>query len=256
MNIEKQKSHEIKVAGVARGNTVAGVNEIIIRFLLNSGINFAGQKLLDAPCGDGAFLTAVNKYLPALEIAGADIKSPKIFPGKFFQIDARRAFEISLREKFNVITCISGVMEFDNTQAFFEQITKHLTADGLLIVTNDNLLTIRDRLLYLLFGRTKQYRLFIELTKPTWKLLTLQNLRRILWESGFEVGEIRYAPVSPAEWLWLPLALPIYFLQYLYLRFAENSSDSSFSERTKFLPLISMMSRHYVLVCRLRKPNN
>ena len=232
-------------AKIERGNTVAGVNETIIKLLVSLDTDFANQNLLDVPCGEGEFIRALKNYFPLARVAGADLKPPRENSGDFFSIDARRSFEFPAEKKFSVITCISGVMEFDNTLSFFEQLKNSLSEQGLLIVTNDNLLTVRDRLLYLFFGRTRQYKSFIGLSQPTWKQLSLQNLRRILWEADCEVREIHYAPVSHKEWIWLPLALPLYFLQRLYLKTSEKSS-----ELNETLPLASLLSRHYVLVCQ------
>lgn len=247
--MELQKSDE-KV--ILRGNTVAGVNAEIIKILIADKTSGIAQNLLDIPCGNGEFLQAVKDFSPSTHLTGADINPPqKSFDGEFIQLNAQNLMSFPIDKKFQAITCISGVMEFDNTLNFFKRLRTQIETEGVLIVTNDNLLTVRDRLLYFLFGRTRQYPAFIGFSQPTWKILTTQNLRRILWEAGFRIEEIRFVPISFKEWLWLPLALPIYFLQQLYLRTAEKST--ALSEKLEFNPFISLFSRHYILVCRPEK---
>src|SRR6185369_8836576 len=170
-------------AKIERGNTSPGVNREIIEYLLSLNENFDGKRFLDIPCGEGTFLQAVKDFFPDAETAGSDIHSPPVaFSHDFLQIDAQQAFSLKTEKKIKVITCISGVMEFDNTLSFFEQLKENLAENGLLVVTNDNLLSVRDRILYLFFGRFRQYHLFIQTDKPTWKILPLQNLLRILSE--------------------------------------------------------------------------
>jgi Methyltransferase domain len=241
-----------KLEKIQRGNTSPDVNREIIKYLLSLNEDFADAHFLDVPCGEGSFLQAVKDFFPNSKTVGGDIYSPPTaFSDHFLPIDAQRHFSLKPEKKFKVITCISGVMEFDNTLSFFEQMKENLDKDGFLIVTNDNLLSVRDRILYLLFGRFRQYRLFIQNGQPTWKIITLQNLLRILTEAGFEMAEIKYVAPKKSEWFWLPLALPIYAFQYLYMRFGEK--DTSFAEKCGRYPFSSLLSRHYIVVCRVKR---
>jgi cyclopropane fatty-acyl-phospholipid synthase-like methyltransferase len=235
-----------------RGNTAPNVNSTIIKYLLAKEINLDNKNVLDIPCGDGIFLDVLKHFYPNCQTFGAEISVPsqQNSTHQFIKINAQKdkiVFEKS--EKLSLITCISGVMEFDNTLHFFEQIKLNLDEKGLFIVTNDNLQTVRDRIFYMLFGRFGQYKLFIE-NQPTWKIIPLQNLLRILNESGFEIVEIQYVPIKFAHWLWLPIAVIIYFFQLFYLYFAEKNIP--FREKLKRYPFLSLLSRHYILVCRQR----
>jgi len=241
-----EKSDEI-----LRGNTCPGVNQAVIEHVLSLKTDFAGEVFFDIPCGEGEFLQAVKSFFPNAKTIGADIKIPlSEFSHDFLQVNGQEKFSLELKEKAEAITCISGVMEFDNTVLFFEQLRKNLNEKGILIVTNDNLLSVRDRILYLFFGRFRQYQLFIRNDQPTWKIIPLQNLLRILDESNFEVVEIKYVPVKSAEWLWLPLAILIFLFQTLYLRFAEK--QTGYDEKISRYPFASLLARHYIIVCRIK----
>ena len=235
---------------ILRGNTAPGVNRWVIEYLSAADCTDEA-KLLDIPCGDGTFLDAVKRVFPKMRTYAADIAHPgRDFGHGFFQIDARRGLAAEITEKFDVITCISGVMEFDNTLSFFESLRAIVTPECLLIVTNDNLLSVRDRILYLLFGRHRQYKLAIAHYAPTWKILPLQNLDRILSDAGFEVKKIRFVRPGRKEYFWLPLAALIYPFQFLYLKLAEGSADRR--RKLEMYPFISLLSRHYVVICTPR----
>ena len=239
---------------IPRGNTCPGVNEAIIEYLSNVQEDFGDEVFFDMPCGEGEFLQAVKNFFPQAKTVGADINVPKPeFAHKFLRIDAREQTSLELEEKAGVITCISGVVEFDNTVSFFDMLRTNLDERGIFIVTNDNLLTVRDRLLYLLFGRFRQYHLFIRNDQPSWNITPLQNLLRMLAEGGFETLEIKYAPIKTAEWLWLPLAGLIYIFQNLYLRFGEAEKKIGYDEKIARYPFMSLLSRHYIVICRVKR---
>ncbi|MDQ4122696.1 MAG: class I SAM-dependent methyltransferase [Acidobacteriota bacterium] len=245
--IEKAEYQLQRLDKIPRGNTCRGVNKTIIAYLLSQQIKL--RRFLDIPCGDGDFLRTVKDFFPNAEAVGVDVMLPRHSLGaEFVQANASSKLPFAKNQEFDLITSVSGVMEFDNTLYFFEQLKELLKPDGTLVVTNDNLLTIQDRFLYLLFGRTRQYRTLIAFDKPSWKIISIQNLRRILWEAGFEIEKIEYVPVISKEWLWLPLALPIYLTQWIYLKTSEN--EISLQEKKQVLPFVSLFSRHYVLFCR------
>ncbi|MEP6789366.1 MAG: class I SAM-dependent methyltransferase, partial [Acidobacteriota bacterium] len=202
---------------IPRGNTAPGVNREIIESVRSVEPLHGGYTALDIPCGNGEFLDTLKVFFPVIETTGLDVKTPPDnFKHQFVQFDASRNEAFPAAGPFDLITCISGVMEFDNTSFFLSNLREVLKDDGLLIVTNDNILTVRDRLLYLLFGRFGQFPFSTAAGNPTWKILPIQNLLRVLYDSGFNVEDVRYVPVSPAEWLWTPLALVLFIAQRLY----------------------------------------
>lgn len=237
------------LAEVPRGNTCAGVNREIIGYLVR---RFGADSLascLDLPCGEGDFISSLKRYMPRWRIAGADIAQPRGTDHEFRTFDASKADPLPFPgRRFDVVTCISGVMEFDNTLAFFERVRESLADDGIFVVTNDNILTVRDRLLYLVSGRFVQYPFATEPGTPTWKIVPLQNLLRLLGDGGFAIEEHRYVPVRPKDRLWSPLALLIWLFGRL---FSTGKDRNCIFDRLSFA---SLLSRHYILVCRKRVP--
>ena len=235
---------KIALRDIPRGNTCPGVNELILEHILRSSKNAAGLRLLDIPCGKGEFLDTVAKVAPNFKTYGVDISVPS---GKtvheIISADLSRPGMLDLSGQFDIVTCISGVMEFDNTLSFFEGIRDLLTHDGEFIVSNDNILSVPDRISYFLFGRFRQYRLRWEPGEPTWKVVTINNLHRILADAGFDVIEVRYVTPKAAEWLWFPIAAIIFAMQ----RLIERNKAT-----LQMVPFISLFSRHYVLFCQPR----
>lgn len=64
----------------------------------------------------------------------------------FAAVDASPPLEVFCEQPFDVVVSVSGVMEFDNTQQFFETCYKHLHSGGRFIVTNDSSITVWDRI--------------------------------------------------------------------------------------------------------------
>ncbi|MEP6848706.1 MAG: class I SAM-dependent methyltransferase [Acidobacteriota bacterium] len=240
MSLETDLDH------IPRGNTAPGVNRMVIDYLSTKIDRDARAAVLDVPCGNGEFIAAVTTIFPSLTAVGADIAPPD--REGFVKADLSSSEELKFDPRFDVITSISGVMEFDNTLNFFVRLRENITEDGLLIVTNDNLLSVRDRVLYFFSGRFRQYRMFVADDAPTWKIMPLQNLLRVLKDARFETAEIRYVPAKWAEWLWLPIALPIYLFQSL--AFALDRSTPSYKEKAARYPFASLFSRHYMLICK------
>jgi len=243
---------EAKLDAIPRGNTCPGVNRAIIEFLLEGNKDLRGEAVLDAPCGRGEFLDVLKTFFPECRTYGADIVLPKE-NGDHVLIQADLADEklLTFAEKFSLITSISGVMEFDNTLNYFRKICERMAESGLLIVSNDNLMSAKDRCLYFFTGRFRQYPTFVEDDAPTWKILPLQNLLRILHDGGFKAEAIRYVPAKWTEWFWLPVALPIYLTQTLSIAFSKKGLP--YNKKTKRYPFVSLFSRHYLVICRPRR---
>jgi spermidine synthase len=82
-------------------------------------------------------------------------------------VDASRPFNVFAQTKFDLVLSVSGVMEFDNTLQFFEQCKNHLKEGGTLMVTNDNVVSLRDRLSYFWLGKVRPYQVFATQNQPT-----------------------------------------------------------------------------------------
>ncbi|MFM7750848.1 MAG: class I SAM-dependent methyltransferase [Opitutaceae bacterium] len=232
---------------VPRGNTCEGVNAGILAHLATLPADWNGARFLDLPCGRGEFMAAVRETYPGAEVKGADLAADDGRPD-LRKTDLSQPFRVFPEITFDVVTSISGVMEFDNTLQFIRSCREHLRSDGLLIITNDNILTTRDRLSFLLLGRVRRFKLYSAPGEPTWKMVSIPNLVRGLEDGGFAIEKIFYTSARPKEWLFLPVALLLWLPLWLHLRREENLRRNAIL--AQMYPFRSLVCRHYVVVAR------
>jgi hypothetical protein len=228
---------------IERGNTQKGVNQEIIRFLTANHIK--PNSAFDLPCGDGPFLRNLTKVFKNIKIKGQDLMAtPTKDIEKFFNRAGSDDWRFLENEKVDLITCISGVMAFDNLTDYFQKAQNHLNPGGHLVVTNDNLFTVRDRISLLLFGRFKR---FVSLYKPNegnWNVVLPQAIWKLYRNNNFKVVKIQYCSLYVEDLIFLPLAVILYPIQFLYLM--SQKSEMTMKERYQLFPFQVMLCRHYI----------
>lgn len=160
--------------------------------------------MLDIPCGRGELIATLRSFFPQADIRGCDLRKPEgLSSASFCVADASSPFTVFSDIKFDYIF---SVMEFENTLQFCERCRAHLRKGGQFIVTNDNIVSMRDRIEYFLLGKFRPFKLFVTQAAGTWKVIPIQNLVRILKDAGFRIRRIIYLSVTPSDWLTLPFA--------------------------------------------------
>lgn len=102
-------------------------------------------------------MATLRQFLPGARVLDCDAQAPQtISPTDFGLVDASRSFHVFPPTKFDLVLSVSGVMEFDNTLQFFEQCKNHLNDGGMFLVSNDNLMSVRDRLSFFWLGKFRQ----------------------------------------------------------------------------------------------------
>lgn len=240
MNLE-----EIKIP---KGNTQAGVLKTIFTLLQSS--KFINRwsvpiEVLDVPCGKGEFLTTFQRIFKQSRGTGIDLfaQPSREFVGDFYRSDMRNWSDLG-DKKFHLITCISGIMQCDDVMGFFEKASKHLLPGGMLIVTNDNVVTVRDRLSFFLFGFVKRYRKFFDQEEGNWNLVLPQGLLKFYRSHGFQDVKVIYCSTRFEDWIFAPIALPFYCLDFVYLCFANSKMPKE--DRKMLYPFKSLIARHYI----------
>ena len=232
---------------IPRGNTQRGVNRAVLSLLqerFGAGEPF---DLLDIPCGRGEFGLTVKRLFPSSRVTCADLHEAAI-DGEVscVQMDAAKPFPFGSDERFDAITSISGVMEFDNTAGFISECVDRLKPAGMIIITNDNAFTVRDRLSFLFLGRLRRFKLLMGAHERTYKHIPLQELVKIFIEQKLTLERVTYVSFYAEDLLCLPFALILYPLQWLYLRALE--SPVSPAVRGQLFPLRALLHRHYLIV--------
>jgi hypothetical protein len=232
---------------IENGNTHRGVNRDVLKFLWQWNDRNPTQSLLDAPCGQGEFLKAVKQILPDVRIAGQDLLAEPLpeIAHAFRRGDQSKGFIDLDGQCFDVVTNISGVMCMDGASAIFSRTHDLLAPGGLFIVTNDNILTVRDRFSFLLFGRVKRFKLLMHPGEGNWNLMLIQSLWQLLRTNRFKVVRVEYTTVFTEDWIWLPFALLLYPLWWLSFAFKKEEMDGA--TRRALFPFKALLARHYVI---------
>ncbi len=231
---------------IPKGNTQKGVNHQVYQFLQESLDLKRPLKMIDVPCGDGTFATFIKNNHPQVQMIGidffADVGQPNF---EFHQLSAHDYFRDHKPAQVDALTCISGIMCFDGIVDLFQAFHKSLKSGGVLVVTNDNVMTVRDRLSFLFFGQFKRFKLFYDINEGNWNLVLPQALRMLLARHEFKNIKIKYTSIYTEDYLFLPLAILIYPLFFIYLM--TRKSSISRSERRKLFPFQALLARHYVI---------
>ncbi|MFD1470714.1 class I SAM-dependent methyltransferase [Hymenobacter caeli] len=237
---------------VPRGNTQINVNREVLRYLLErSGLGPA-SRALDAPCGKGEFLAVLRRCWPGATLAACDLlpEGPPVPGLRYQQTDLTQPFDLSEGQPFDLVTSISGVMMFGNTRNFVASCAAQLRPGGVLIMTNDNILAMRDRVSYLLLGRVRHFPLLFDTDENMPQLVQQQELKRLFEVNDVELQEVIYTALYPKDWLFMPLALLLYPVQWLYLRRLPHGTSQKL--RHQMFGLSSLLKRHYIFIGRKR----
>lgn len=237
---------------IPRGNTQDEVNHKVFEALLKRYQPTEPLKVLEIPSGEGFFLETFRKIFPKAELLGGDPYVEPVASVKALTVK-KTAEEIFLdlkNQKFDLMVCISGVMCFDGIHKFVRQATETLKVGGHFILTNDNTLTARDRLSFLLFGRVKRFKLLYQYEERNWNIMPIQALWMLWHQNHVELEEVIYAPIKTEDWLTLPIALVLFPFQMIYL--ATQKSPLTWKQRYRMFPFRSLLARHYILVGKKR----
>ncbi len=208
------------------------------------------QSLLDIPAGEGEFLETFARFFPRAKLAGVEpFASSRLQASNVIEkATAHQSRALAGESLYDLVTCLSGVMCFDGIDAIVEKIAISLKPDGVLIISNDNVLTIRDRLSFLFFGHVKRFKLFFAVNEGNWNLILPQGLWKICRSKGLSVEDVIYCSITPDDYLWLifiPLFLPFYLFSL-----CRQGQHMSFLDKYRLFPLSSLFARHYYFVCR------
>lgn len=246
---EMKPSGRLADQHIPRGNTQKNVNREVLHYLLNRSGLAPTSRVLDAPCGAGEFLGVLRQHWPAADLTGCDLRpdAPPVPGLRYQRTDLSQPFDATAGgPPFDLVTSISGVMCFGNTRSFVTNCIQQLRPGGRLVLTNDNVLTVRDRLSYLFTGRLRRFQLLFEPGDGMTHLVQHQALWLLLHEHGVRVREVRYTSWYTEDLLFVPLALLLYPLQWWYVR--RLKSTVSRQQRQQLFGFKSLLYRHYILV--------
>lgn len=232
---------------VPRASTQKNVNQVVFKSIASRlEANTTEQLMIDAPCGNGEFAQYLMSVFPKLKVIGVDLfteVAAKNF--EFYKMSAHDFFKQQKPSSVDIITCISGVMCFDGIPELMSSFYSSLKPKGILVLTNDNIMTIRDRLNFLFFGHFKRFKLLYSKKEGNWNLILPQALVAHLQNKGFQNLRIKYTAIYIEDLFLLPFAICIYPIFLTYLLLLKN--QMSFKQRLELFPFRMLISRHYVI---------
>lgn len=239
---------------IPKGNTALQVNEEAFA-MLSPGLH-SRQRFLDLPCGQGEWLAFLESQHPEAQFFGADLRDD--IPAFNFEF---RCLDVTCEPlpwaDLDQVTSISGIVCFGNHLKFFRDVYSALKPEGLLLVTNDNHWTLRDRLSFLFFGTYKRFPLVYRHREPNTQATSIMTVIDTLEKAGFRIEDIRYTSARLEDYLWIPFALLLGIPQGLRLLLSSKTKNPRFSSKMirKIYPLKALWCRHYLILARKRVSN-
>lgn len=232
---------------VERGETQKDVNTSILKELVKRIDIQKPFRAIDLPCGSGGFLKYIQTIFPNASLSGADIVKPVNSPEGItcYQLDLTKDFDIPETEKYDLVTSISGIMMFGNTQNFIENCSRRLETGGLFIITNDNASTIIDRLAFLFLGRHRQFPLVFEDNQGITQNIPIQELIRLLRANNFEIDKVEYTAFYKKDLKYLPFIVLFAPFQYLYINTIKSSIKKEVIKQ--MFGLKQYLHKHYIV---------
>lgn len=238
---------------IPRANTQKNVNKTVYK-MIEAELKSAqdGQSWLDSPCGTGEFALFIKTQAPQLQVTGVDLFAE--VSDKSIQFIKQSAHDYLRNQKANsldFVTCISGVMCFDGVYELSSLYGQAIKPNGTLVITNDNVMTIRDRLNFLFFGHFKRFKLLYSQNEGNWNVVLPQAIYSLLKKNNFDQIKVKYTSLYAEDFLFLPLAVLIYPFFFLYLVTRKN--EMTLKERLQLFPFLSLIARHYVVRAKKSK---
>jgi len=139
--------------------TIAGLHEALIDRIKHLPELSAETPILDIGCGTGAWLDrlAANGFKV---LHGVDRKTGKFATRRatFSQVDLDTTPDLGFRNRtFGLITAIEVVEHLENPGRLFFHVAKHLSDNGVFLMTTPNIHSIHSRLRFLLTGNLKEF---------------------------------------------------------------------------------------------------
>jgi SAM-dependent methyltransferase len=167
----------------------------------------AGRRVLDVPCGEGAFLARAQRA--GVLGYGVDIANRLRGPdGRFVRADmsAGLPFETGA---FDAVVCIDGIEHLERPFDFVRECHRVLRPHGALVVSTPNISALRSRWRWLLTGFHNKQKVPLNECDPSpWhhvSLLSFPMLRYLLHREGFRVRTIATNRIKLVSWLYAPL---------------------------------------------------
>lgn len=176
-----------------------------------------GSTVVDAPCGEGTLAAAFQEK--GFKVLALDIeRHAEILLGAAFQT-ADLNVKLPLPDKrFDLVVSVEGIEHLENPHLFLREVNRILKADGWLILTTPNIVSLRSRVRFLGSGFFHRDSMPLNETARHGLhhigLRSFPQLRYDLHTLGFQLSEIASTHVNPVSYLYA-IFIPWMFLYTL-----------------------------------------
>ncbi len=216
-------------------NSVAGKDQLVIAENTSKNTHnvvaellgeVANRKVLDLPCGEGAF--SKRMFESGADVFSADfLNIIKIPHAQFSSVDmnARLPYADAM---FDAVVCIDGIEHIEKPFDFIRESRRIIRKGGVLIISTPNLSALRSRWRYLLTGFHQGEKSPLDEAHYTplhhLSLVSFPELRYRLHANGFRVTVVRTNRVKLISWFYVGLT-PLSWLVTV-LAFNKEEKDA------------------------------
>ena len=198
-----------------------------------------GKRVLDVPCGEGAFTKRMLE-------SGADVFSAdylnilRIPHEQFSVVDMNQRLPYA-DAMFDAVVCIDGIEHIERPFDFIRECQRIIRKGGVLIISTPNLSALRSRWRYLLTGFHQGEKSPLDESHYTplhhLTLVSFPELRYRLHANGFKVAAVRTNRVKLISWLYVVLAP----LAYVVTVLAFNKEEKVARVRVQNREIVNQM---------------
>jgi 2-polyprenyl-3-methyl-5-hydroxy-6-metoxy-1,4-benzoquinol methylase len=180
----------------------------------------ASGKVLDIPCGDGAFAKCLTSA--GYETIAADLMAPPASLGvAILTTDMDEALPFA-DGTFHAITCLEGIEHIRRPFDFIQECSRVLHPGGYLFLTTPNISSIRSRWRWFLTGFRNKCKYPLDEANPAPRhhinMLSFPALRYMLHTKGFQMEAVTTNKIKPTNLLYLPWVPVQYAASWLAFR--------------------------------------
>ena len=171
------------------------------------------KKVLDIPCGEGAFTQVLLRE--GYDTYSADcLHNIRVETGAFVDADMNKPLPFADAE-FDAIVCIDGIEHIENPYGFAKESARIIRKGGSLILSTPNISSLRSRWRWLMTGFHNKGKVPLDETdqNPTHhvNLLEFHKIRYMLHREGFRITDITTNRSKWPAFLFAPL-IPLSYL--------------------------------------------
>jgi len=225
-----------------RENAAMGTHKAVVRLMPHNG---ACSKILDIPCGEGAFSAAM--LAQGREVHAIDCRNILKAEGIRFKVaDMNRQLPFQDGE-LDAVVSIDGIEHIERPFDFVRECHRITRSGGWLILSTPNISALRSRWRWFLTGFHNKCKTPLDESHPDPRhhinVMGFPKLRYMLHTAGYRITEIT---TNRAKWIFY-LYLPIVPVSYLMTLLVFRREVESESERRQNREILRQMFSRPVL---------